>query len=137
MLYEFVCGYVPFGEEEDDPYKIYGKILDRVLKYPNYISSTRCKPLIEKMLDPNPVMRGTIETLKENSWFSGVSWDSLLGKQVKPPYIPKTENFSASIQKSLKSSRGLSDIIREYEIDDSVNDNSRGKIAPSSWDEEF
>jgi cGMP-dependent protein kinase len=27
MLYEFLCGGVPFGEEEEDPYTIYELVL--------------------------------------------------------------------------------------------------------------
>ena len=33
-LYEFMCGGVPFGEEEEDPYAIYEKILQYKLRYP-------------------------------------------------------------------------------------------------------
>ena len=36
MIYEFVCGLVPFGEEEDDPFKIYKKVLEKRLVYPSY-----------------------------------------------------------------------------------------------------
>ena len=48
MLYEFLCGAVPFGEEEEDPYRIYEKVLERKLIYTRYMNP-RCtaKPLIE------------------------------------------------------------------------------------------
>ena len=52
ILYEFVCGSLPFGEEEDDPFKVYNKVLDHVLKYPSYISSNKAKAVIEKCLIP-------------------------------------------------------------------------------------
>lgn len=36
-MYEFLCGRVPFGEEEDDPYQIYEEILDLNLEFPQEI----------------------------------------------------------------------------------------------------
>ncbi|OMJ71175.1 hypothetical protein SteCoe_30697 [Stentor coeruleus] len=139
MLYEFVCGCVPFGENEEETFKIYSNILERNLKYPNYMSSTRCKPIIEKLLDPNPVMRGTIESLKEHSWLNGVSWDALLGKQLKPPYVPKADNFTSTLQKAIRVNRSLADIVQHYEMEENFNDagKSANKIPPSNWDDEF
>jgi cGMP-dependent protein kinase len=37
MLYEFMCGMVPFGEETTDPYKIYEEIITKDIYYPNYL----------------------------------------------------------------------------------------------------
>lgn len=139
MLYEFVCGCVPFGEEEEDTFKIYGKILDRNLRYPSYMSSTRCKPIIEKMLDSNPAMRGTISSLKEHMWFNGVSWDALLGKQIKPPYIPKSENLNNALQKALKSGKSVEESVLYFEEQDEIIESSKNnkKNPPANWDEEF
>ena len=36
-LLEFICGMVPIGEEEEDPYEIYRAILEYKLTYPNFI----------------------------------------------------------------------------------------------------
>ena len=36
-LYEFMCGFVPFGEETEDPYDIYDEIIKKDLSYPNFI----------------------------------------------------------------------------------------------------
>ena len=35
-MYEFQCGYVPFGEEEEDPFDIYKLILNCNYDYPKY-----------------------------------------------------------------------------------------------------
>lgn len=37
-MYEFICGYVPFGEDEQDLYKIYERILKENLTFPPYVS---------------------------------------------------------------------------------------------------
>lgn len=34
ILYEIICGRVPFGEDEEDPTNVYKKILKHNLKYP-------------------------------------------------------------------------------------------------------
>lgn len=36
-LYEFMCGYVPFGEEAEDPYEIYEDIIKKEIGYPDYL----------------------------------------------------------------------------------------------------
>ena len=35
ILYEFLCGVVPFGEDEEEPYAIYEKILQRKINFPS------------------------------------------------------------------------------------------------------
>ena len=48
VLYEFVCGFVPFGEEAEDPYLIYDEIIKKdVLTYPSYFKNAKCKHLID------------------------------------------------------------------------------------------
>lgn len=46
MLYEMVCGKLPFGEEYDDPYLIYKEIMNGKINYPNYYYNNRGKQLI-------------------------------------------------------------------------------------------
>jgi cGMP-dependent protein kinase len=35
-MFEFQCGYVPFGEDEDDPFEIYKVVLTKEHEYPDY-----------------------------------------------------------------------------------------------------
>lgn len=77
ILYEMLCGSVPFGEDDEDPYSIYQKILTDRLTYPSFISSKlKCKPLIETLCNRNPVLRsgGKVERLKSHPWFASVIW---------------------------------------------------------------
>mmetsp|Transcript_26109 Transcript_26109/g.22969 ORF Transcript_26109/g.22969 Transcript_26109/m.22969 type:complete len:164 (+) Transcript_26109:225-716(+) len=46
-LYEFVCGYLPFGENTDDPYEIYSEILTKKLQFPSYVKDKKAKRFIE------------------------------------------------------------------------------------------
>jgi cGMP-dependent protein kinase len=58
MLYEFICGGVPFGEEEEDPYAIYEKVLERRLRFPNFLDANfPAKEILEVFLNKSPQMR--------------------------------------------------------------------------------
>ncbi len=35
-MFEFMCGYVPFGEEDTDTFNIYQKIINQPLIFPDY-----------------------------------------------------------------------------------------------------
>jgi cGMP-dependent protein kinase len=37
MLFEFVCGGVPFGEEESDTYRVYELVLTGEIRYPKFV----------------------------------------------------------------------------------------------------
>lgn len=37
-LFEFMCGYVPFGEESEDPYEIYEEIVKKKIHFPKYLA---------------------------------------------------------------------------------------------------
>ena len=47
-LYEFMCGFVPFGEDAEDPYLIYDEIIKKdKLTYPTYFTDNKAKTLME------------------------------------------------------------------------------------------
>jgi cGMP-dependent protein kinase len=46
MLYEMVCGKLPFGEDLDDPYFIYKEIKADKIQYPAYYYNRKGKSLI-------------------------------------------------------------------------------------------
>jgi cGMP-dependent protein kinase 1 len=77
MLYEFMCGGVPFGENEEDPYLIYEKVLEQRLLYPSFVDSTfPAKKFIEQLLNKNPNLRtgGSVDNLKNHRWLSDINW---------------------------------------------------------------
>ena len=80
MLFEFLCGGVPFGETEEDPYTIYEKVLERKLVYPNFIDHRLpAKAFIEQLLNKNPALRtgGSIDNLKGHQWLNTINWVTL------------------------------------------------------------
>lgn len=54
MLFEFMAGYVPYGEEAEDPLQIYQEILKNPLKFPKNMKDTNINGFISLLLCKNP-----------------------------------------------------------------------------------
>mmetsp|Transcript_26535 Transcript_26535/g.26188 ORF Transcript_26535/g.26188 Transcript_26535/m.26188 type:complete len:143 (-) Transcript_26535:65-493(-) len=142
MLYEFMCGGVPFGEEEEDPFEIYEKVLERRLIYPSFVDLRMpSKPIIEQLLSKNPAMRtgGSIENLKNHPWFNGYNWDHLISRQIESPYKPRLHDLNRDIQAAMKNGRNLTEIIAMEEANDEIQPSKHKKSgsANPNWDAEF
>ena len=145
MLYEFICCKVPFGDDEEDPYHIYEKVLEHRLQYPSFIDpKLQARPLIDQLLSKNPVVRnsGSIDNLKQHAWFTAtkpINWDQLVNKQVRAPYVPRYHDFTSSIEAALAKSSPIEDEIVKEEIMDDFHDSSkrRPKNVPLNWDQDF
>ena len=89
-LYEFLCAKVPFGDEEDDPYRVYSEILDLKITFDTEHTppSEFAQSLIKQLLRKHPETRGTFESLKKHDFFSGFDWESLTSQVLVPPYTP-------------------------------------------------
>mmetsp|Transcript_7904 Transcript_7904/g.15315 ORF Transcript_7904/g.15315 Transcript_7904/m.15315 type:complete len:878 (-) Transcript_7904:193-2826(-) len=91
ILYEMMCGVLPFGDDEEDPYLVYELILTERLTYPSFMQAKKkVKSIIDTLMNRNPALRsaGNVSRLKAHPWFASVVWDDLLVKRVKPPYKP-------------------------------------------------
>lgn len=141
MLYEFLCGAVPFADDEDEPYAIYEKIIARKINYPPWIDQrSTAKKMIEQLLSKNPSMRlgGTVQNLKNHLWFTGMNWEKLMMKQVKAPFIPQIKDVTDEANLALQQVLSMEEIILKEEIKDHVK-RKGGKFtqAGEGWDEEF
>jgi len=38
MMYEFICGGVPFGEDLSDPFRVYEAVLTGRIIYPHFVN---------------------------------------------------------------------------------------------------
>ncbi len=98
-MFEFMCGFVPFGEEEEDPYVVYQLITSSELKYPEYFLTTQnkqTKDFIDTLLNRIPEFRlgDSFSTLKSHKWFEDFDWNTLTEKTMKSPYKPPINLFS-------------------------------------------
>ena len=77
ILFEFMCGFVPFGEDLSDPYAIYEEIIKKKeIMFPNYLKDRMAKRLMIQLLNKVPELRlgGSFATLKANQWFEKFDW---------------------------------------------------------------
>jgi cGMP-dependent protein kinase len=109
LLYELVCGILPFGDDLDDPHEICALIQSEGLKFPSYFLQSEAYPgakkTIEELLRKQPERRLGHESfakLKANSWFDELDWvpsifplffsifsqDQLMDKRLPAPYRP-------------------------------------------------
>lgn len=54
VIYQFMAGEVPFGEEVEDPYLIYQQILKKPLTFPIYMKDQAANSFITQLLSKVP-----------------------------------------------------------------------------------
>ena len=151
-LYEFLCGKVPYGEEESDPYRIYEEILEKNVEFPEGSESIgdATSTFIKQLLNKFPESRcpGSIEKLKKHEWFSGFDWEKLVLKQASPPYKPDIPSINdndddfedldesqAPWDKQLdEASNNTSDSLPDV-LDTEIEEYK--KTIPYNWDQQF
>lgn len=133
MLFEFVCNGVPYGEGESDPFRVYNLILESRLTFPAFAQNLPCKPLIEKLLNPNPALRGNYESLKKHSCFSRFNWDDLLNKSINAPFKPPIQSHKKDIEKG-RNGESFEAVVSKFE---DIGRETRVKEQKSNWDLEF
>ena len=67
VLYAMVCGYLPFGEENEEIN--ISNIINGVFEIPSFISP-ELKDLLIHILDKDPYQRYDIDQIKNHSWFN-------------------------------------------------------------------
>ena len=90
LLYEFLCGKVPYGQNQDDPLSVYEEIIKGNLEFPSDIPyiSENARSLIVTLLQRYPENRhnGPVEKLKGHPFFIGFDWEEVSMKDAVPPY---------------------------------------------------
>jgi serine/threonine protein kinase len=96
ILYEFVCGKLPFGDDFDDeenPMKFYNVLMKENLKFPSFIKDENFKDLIQKMLVKETSKRlYQYQKIREHPYFKDFEWDKLLSLELPGPYTYKLHN---------------------------------------------
>jgi cGMP-dependent protein kinase len=79
MLYEFMCGAIPYGDDSDDPYEIYKSIMRTKVQFPEFFikkTNFKAKEMIEQLLNKRPEARlgASFASLKSHKWFESFDW---------------------------------------------------------------
>ena len=90
-LYEFICGCLPFVDNEElNPINIYNSIVNNKLYFPEFVKDKEVKNLINQMLNKNLKERlFKIKQIKNHLWFKDFNWNKLRDLSMDAPFIPK------------------------------------------------
>lgn len=71
-----MSGYVPFGEDAEDPYEIYEEIIKKEISFPEYFTDQTAKTFALQLLSRIPEMRlgGSYNSLKSHAFFRNLDW---------------------------------------------------------------
>jgi len=104
LLYEFVCGYLPFADDLDNPTEVCQAVLKASLQFPARYRDQAGKLLMTGMLRRQPRKRqgagiNGYEDLKSAEFFKAGHttpslFDKIIGRKLDPPVIPKGEKYA-------------------------------------------
>ena len=141
-LYEFVCGDVPFGANEEEPYNIYQSIVMDKLKFPSFFKDKSTKDLIKSLLVKSPEKRlgKTFGEIKGHKFFEGFEWDLLMSRKIKPPFIPEEKELNlkgGEFEGLMKKTTLLSELLKNPDIVKMKEKTKAVKSEFVGWDDIF
>lgn len=94
FIYEMLASYPPFYHE--DPMQTYSRIMHGSITFPSHFSKEAVS-IVKKLLYHKPtkrlgVVKGGAKLIKKHAWFKGFSWEDLIGKKMKPSFVPKIQS---------------------------------------------
>jgi len=104
MLFEFVCGYLPFADELDDATEVCTAVLKHNLTFPSRYRDQHGRALLQGLLCRQPKKRlgagiHGYEDVKNAEFFrvghtTGSSlFNKIMGREIDPPVLPKGETY--------------------------------------------
>mmetsp|Transcript_129799 Transcript_129799/g.224249 ORF Transcript_129799/g.224249 Transcript_129799/m.224249 type:complete len:1009 (+) Transcript_129799:54-3080(+) len=105
MIFEFVCGHLPFGSSKTSPVEICTAVKTQNLSFPKWYRDTIGKHLMRGMLRREPSERlgygvDGILQMKEHDFFhvedkdeDGDLFQRLLSRQLEPPHLPHGDEY--------------------------------------------
>lgn len=134
MLYEFIYGIFPFGDQAQDPYQVYTAVCNERLQWPSFVPRKHpARPVIQYLLNRKPAQRGTPQGLKKHPWLQNMNWDDLSFRMIEPPYKPSMEEIDTA--KFLNGT--VQDILLADEQEQLGTDIIPPIESPEGWDDDF
>jgi cGMP-dependent protein kinase len=103
MLFEFVCGYLPFADDLDEPTEVCTAVLKDPLNFPSGYRDKHGRELQVGMLTRQPKKRigsgiNGYDDIKNHEFFKvghegGNLFNKILGRELTPPVVPKSETY--------------------------------------------
>ena len=91
-----LTGFPPFYNKDRE--KLFNTIKTGQVKFPKYLSK-EAVDLLEKFFIKDPENRlgsgpNGLQDIKSHPFFATINWESIINKNIKPPFIPKLRNES-------------------------------------------
>ena len=135
MMYEFVCGGVPFGEGAEDPMEVYKTVIHGVLRFPSFVKDKEFVDIVKKMLVKSPMARlNNLTQIKAHPYFKNFSFDQLLNFGLEPPYKSKVPDVDTTGSKLYKDHVKT---FRKYVSHKEKNIDSKLQKEYDKWFEKF
>lgn len=141
-MFEFQCGYLPFGENEEDPFEIYKCVLGQNYEFPYYFLDKEfmeARDLINIFLSRTPERRlnGSYEGLKSHKFFEDLDWDNLVVGKLEPPCFPPNdlEINEEKIGKLFDKGVCVRDFVRDCYGNKKINGEDKRDLC--GWELEF
>jgi len=93
LIFEFLCGYSPFADPDNNQLKIYKNVMRGRLAFPKSMRDLDAQDLVQRLLTASPNQR--LGCLKEGAdgiinhvWFASTDFEQLLAGNLAPPIVP-------------------------------------------------
>jgi cGMP-dependent protein kinase len=74
-MFEFVCGGLPFGENDEDPMDVYLAVINNDINFPTFVKDNIFKTLIRSMMKKNVASRiSNLNQVKSQAYFADFDW---------------------------------------------------------------
>jgi len=103
MLFEFVCGYLPFADELDDTTEVCTAVLKDPVVFPSHYRDAQGRDLMQAMLHKHPKKRigsgmDGFEEVKNHMFFKegfrgATLFDKIMGRELDSPVVPRGETY--------------------------------------------
>jgi cGMP-dependent protein kinase len=100
MMYEFICGPLPFRSRSGDQVELCRAILEAEVKFPSYVKDSTARAILKGLLERGVERRlasgsmGALD-LMEHPYFGGFDWDAVVSRTLVVPYKPDLEKIQS------------------------------------------
>jgi cGMP-dependent protein kinase len=115
IQYEFVCGYLPFADDLDDPSEVCHAVLKATLAFPHRYRDANGRTLMQGLLCRQPKKRmGSgaqgYDEIRTSPYFQDNEkssvFDRIMARELVPPMVPKGETYCSDDDAKVRLSDG-------------------------------
>lgn len=139
LLYDMLCGGVPWGEGQEDIFLVFQQVLSAPLTFPDFIpQDSPVRSLISQLLIRDPKSRASLLEVKQHEFMAGVDYESLRPGLCSPPYLPKPANWSKAIRAAHLHPKTWAQELEKENMDGELDlPVSRPGVYAEDWDHDF